>query len=78
RARREPVHTGSEGLLEKQGRAFTDFEARNGAVRGKVFVQGEIWNAVADSPIARDAPVRVLAVDGLTLRVRPVELGAAE
>ena len=78
RARRERVHTGSEGMLEQVGRAFTDFAARNGTVRGKVFIQGEIWNAVADAPIARDAPVRVLAVDGLTLRVRPDEPGAAQ
>ena len=78
RARRERIHTGSEGMIQQVGRAFTDFASRSGTVRGKVFIQGEIWNAVADSPIACDAPVRVLAVDGLTLRVRPVEPGAAE
>jgi membrane-bound serine protease (ClpP class) len=77
-ARRERVRTGGEGLLEQRGRAFTDFGPRDGAVRGKVFVHGEIWNAVADAPIARGAPVRVVAVDGMTLHVHPAGGSAAE
>ena len=76
-SRRERVRTGGEGLIEETGRAFTDFEPRNGAVRGKVFVHGEIWNAVADQPIARDMPVRVVAVDGMTLHVDPADSRAA-
>ena len=36
---------------------------------GQVKVHGEIWRAVADRPVADHAPVRVVAVDGLTLRV---------
>lgn len=37
---------------------------------GQVSVQGEIWRAVAEGePIADGAPVRVIGVDGLTLKV---------
>jgi membrane-bound serine protease (ClpP class) len=37
---------------------------------GQVAVQGELWNAVAEGePIADGAPVRVVGVDGLTLKV---------
>ncbi len=36
---------------------------------GQVKVQGEIWRAIADRPVADLAPVRVVSVDGLTLRV---------
>jgi membrane-bound ClpP family serine protease len=37
---------------------------------GQVTVQGEIWRAVADSePIDEGAPVRIVDVQGLTLRV---------
>jgi membrane-bound serine protease (ClpP class) len=37
---------------------------------GQVTVQGEIWRAVAEGePIADGAPVRVVGVEGLTLRV---------
>jgi len=78
KSRREQVRTGSEGLLDQRGRAFTEFAPRDGAARGKVFIRGEIWNAVADVPIARDEPVRVVAVDGMTLRVHPAGGPAAE
>ena len=37
---------------------------------GQVLVQGELWRAVAqDPPIEAGAPVRVVAVEGLTLKV---------
>jgi membrane-bound serine protease (ClpP class) len=36
---------------------------------GQVAVQGEIWRAVADGPVEEGAAVRIVDVDGLTLRV---------
>jgi membrane protein implicated in regulation of membrane protease activity len=36
-----------------------------------VRAHGEIWNAIADGPIAAGASVRIEAVDGLQLRVSP-------
>jgi membrane-bound serine protease (ClpP class) len=36
---------------------------------GQIKLQGEIWRAVADRPIPDGMPVRVVGVDGLTLRV---------
>jgi membrane-bound serine protease (ClpP class) len=44
------------------------------ATDGKVFVEGEYWNAVSDTPIAEGEPVRILAVNGLTLKVQPDQL----
>ena len=38
--------------------------------RGKVFVRGEYWNVVADTPIEAGESVEVLSVEGLVLRVR--------
>jgi membrane-bound serine protease (ClpP class) len=38
---------------------------------GKVFVRGEYWNAVSTTPVAPGASVRVIAVQGLTLKVEP-------
>ncbi len=38
--------------------------------RGKVFVRGEYWNVVADTPIEAGESVEVLSVEGLILRVR--------
>lgn len=77
RSRRERVRTGSEGLVGAEGRAFTDLEPRGDRFGGKVFVQGEIWNAVSDGAAARDEPVRVVAVDGMTLSVTPLSAPAS-
>jgi membrane-bound serine protease (ClpP class) len=69
--RRRRATTGREGLLGERGVARGDL-----APRGKVFVHGEIWNAVAqgleaDVSLPAGAPVEVVAVEGLTLLVKP-------
>ena len=71
RVHRLQVRTGREGLVHARGEARGALEPR-----GKVFVQGEIWNAVADEPVASGAPIEVVAVDGMTLVVRPLRLAA--
>jgi membrane-bound serine protease (ClpP class) len=65
RAQRTPVRTGVEGLVHEVGRAQSAL-----APRGKVFVHGEIWDAVADEPVAAGDPVEVVAVRNFTLAVR--------
>ncbi len=64
--RRTRVQTGSEGLVSERGVARTSL-----APRGKVFVHGELWNAVAEGAVEAGCRVEVVAVDGMTLRVRP-------
>ena len=41
------------------------------AAGGKVFIEGEYWNATSDVPIEAGQPVEVTAVQGLTLKVKP-------
>jgi len=65
RARRTPVRTGREGLLSEHGTARTPL-----APRGKVFVHGELWDAVAPEPVAAGETVEIVAVQNLTLEVR--------
>jgi membrane-bound serine protease (ClpP class) len=65
RARRQAVRTGIEGLLNEIGTARSPL-----APRGKVFVHGEIWDAVSDQPVAAGEPVEIVAVRNLTLAVR--------
>jgi membrane-bound serine protease (ClpP class) len=65
RARRAPVATGREGLLSEHGTARTPL-----APRGKVFVHGELWDAVAPEPVAAGETVEIVAVQNLTLEVR--------
>ncbi len=64
RARMNRVVTGSEGMIGEVGIARTQLTPE-----GKVFVHGEIWNAVANTTVAEGTKVRVAAVSGLVLLV---------
>lgn len=65
-AQRRPATTGVAGMLRSPGTALT---ALGPGVRGQVSTHGEIWNAVSDESIDAGATVRVVGVDGLTIRV---------
>jgi len=67
RAQRLPPQTGLETLLGKVTPALARIDPKG----GKVFVDGELWNAVSDEPIETDQPVEIVAFSGLTLKVRP-------
>jgi membrane-bound serine protease (ClpP class) len=60
--------TGDKGLVGEVGVAKSSLEPE-----GKVFVHGELWNAVAPGRIESGAKVRVVGVDRLLLRVEQVE-----
>lgn len=64
-ALRRKVETGREGMIGLTGRAT---EALRPA--GSVFVNGEIWAAVAEAPVEKDAAVVVTGIEGLVLKVR--------
>lgn len=68
RAMRRRVLTGATALLGESGEVRSRI-----APRGTVLVQGEIWQATADRPIDPGSRVRVTGIDGLTLRVEPIE-----
>ena len=68
RARRVRVATGREGMIGEIGVARTQL-----GPEGKVFVHGELWNAVAPTSLPEGTRVRVSGVDGLHLRVEPTE-----
>ena len=66
RAQRLPVRTGAESMIGKTAVTMTPVDSRG----GRLFIEGEIWNAVSDAPIAKDEPIEVTAVEGLTLRIK--------
>jgi membrane-bound serine protease (ClpP class) len=66
RARANKVITGEAGMLGAVGVVKTRL-----APAGQVFVQGEIWDAIAPSAIEPGARVRVKSVEGLKLHVEP-------
>jgi membrane-bound serine protease (ClpP class) len=65
RAQTLPVKAGVETMLGKTVTALTAIDSRG----GRIFIEGENWNAVSDTPIEKDEPVQVVAVEGLTLKV---------
>jgi len=64
-----PVRTGREGMIGIEGVALTALAPAGAGRPGKVQVRGELWSAVADRPVAPEERVRVVEVEGLTLRV---------
>jgi membrane-bound serine protease (ClpP class) len=62
---RKPATTGREGLVGRLGTARTRLDPK-----GTVLVQGELWRSTAiDGPIENGETVKVVGVDGFTLRV---------
>lgn len=68
RAQRMAARTGTQTLVGAEGVATTPIDPT-----GTVQVRSELWTAVADAPIPAGTPVRVVAVEGLRVRVVPVE-----
>jgi membrane-bound serine protease (ClpP class) len=66
KARRNKVVTGPQGLIGETGVAETMLSPR-----GKVFVHGEIWDAVSSAVVPAGQPVVVRRVEGLQLQVDP-------
>jgi membrane-bound serine protease (ClpP class) len=67
RAQFLPVRAGRETMLGK----VTPALARIDASGGKVFIEGEYWNAVSETVVEKGQPVEVIGFDGLTLKVKP-------
>jgi len=63
---RKPA-TGQEGMIGMEGVARGKLDPR-----GKVFVNGELWDAESSDPIEDGQPVRVEEVKGLVLRVSKI------
>ncbi len=67
RAQFLPVKAGVQTMLGKTAPALTRIDARS----GKLFVEGEYWDALSDVPIEAGQPVKIVRIDGLTLKVKP-------
>ncbi len=64
--RRRPI-TGGEGMVGLVGTVKTPLEPR-----GKVMIQGELWDAVSNETVEPGNEVHVTRVDGLKLHVKPI------
>jgi membrane-bound serine protease (ClpP class) len=66
KARERPVVSGQEEMLHTSGEVLDDFEGK-----GRIRIHGEIWLAESATPLRRGDKVKVVAVDGLVLKVQP-------
>jgi|UniRef100_A0A7V3RGT6 membrane-bound serine protease (ClpP class) len=64
---RKPA-AGKEGLIGEIGTARTDIDSKGGTV----FVHGELWNAVSERPIKKDARIKVVGSEGMVLKVEEI------
>jgi membrane-bound serine protease (ClpP class) len=69
RAQMLPVRTGKEAMLGKTAAVLAPVNAES----GKVFFEGEYWNAVSETPIPAGQMAQIVGVIGLTLKVKPKE-----
>ncbi len=66
RAHRSKVLTGAEALPGRRGIAVEDL-----APEGRIFLDGDYWNAISSAPVAKGDSVRVKHLSGLTVYVEP-------
>ncbi len=67
RAQFLPVRVGKETMVGKSTSAIQRIDANT----GKVFIEGEYWNAVSDVPVESGQQVEIVGISGLTLKVKP-------
>lgn len=65
------VPTNFFSLSGKQGIVTKKIDSNNST--GQVKVKGEIWSAISDESIEKDAKVKVLGIDGVKLKVEKIE-----
>ncbi|WP_376692846.1 NfeD family protein [Wenzhouxiangella sp. EGI_FJ10409] len=66
---RRPQVAGREALAGRHAEAISDFADGE----GRVHLEGEDWSAASDRPVRRGQTVEIVALDGLVLKVRPIE-----
>jgi membrane-bound serine protease (ClpP class) len=67
RAQFSPKRAGAETMLGKTVNALSRIDSQS----GKVFIEGEHWNAVSETPIETGQAVEIIGIAGLTLKVKP-------
>ena len=64
KVQRRPIVSGVHELLNNHATALEDFDGA-----GRVMIRGEVWQADSVEPISKSQRVKVVAVDGLRLKV---------
>ena len=69
KAFRRPQVAGREALAGHHAEALGDFSDGE----GRVHLEGEDWSAASDQPVTSGQTVKIVGVDGLILKVEPIE-----
>lgn len=67
RALRRKTEIGLESLVGKMGTVEVEFDTHH---KGKVFVDGDYWNAMSEGPLKKDDEIVVTEVKGIVLTVK--------
>jgi len=67
RAQFKPACTGASAMIGQTANVLSRIDSAG----GKVFIEGETWNAVSASPVETGQTVEVTGIEGLTLQVKP-------
>ncbi len=67
RAQFKPVQSGAETMIGRTVNALSRIDSSG----GRVFIEGENWNAVSETPVETGQPVEITGIEGLTLKVKP-------
>ena len=73
KARRQPVVSGLEQLVGGEATVLADFDRQ-----GRVSIHSEAWQALSSAPLRKGQLVKVSAIEGLTLRVEPLDASTQE
>ena len=60
------MKVGAETMVGKTVTTLTPIDSRG----GRIFVEGEYWNAVSDAPIEKGEQAEIAAVQGLTVKLK--------
>jgi membrane-bound serine protease (ClpP class) len=63
----KPAQTGTGTMIGKTVNALSRIDSAG----GRVFIEGEIWNAVSTAPVEAGQTVEITGIEGLTLKVKP-------
>lgn len=67
KAQQLPVKVGKEVMIGQTVEALSAIDSSG----GRVFIEGEYWSAVSEKSVGKGELVKVIGVDGLTLKVVP-------
>jgi len=73
KARRRPVVSGLEELVGAEAGVLDDFDRQ-----GRVSIHSETWQALSNAPMRKGQRVKVSGIEGLTLRVEPLDTSTQE